>query len=112
MSFVMVLILLHHGTSLLFNQEQRPSDTSQWFFPTPKKITKKTKKLKIFFEASQTFEQSDNQISFDYYYISQFKKLRLIKTFLHLNISLILAHTDDLRIFLNLVNHKFDIIYI
>ena len=84
--------------------------------PIPKTMNKKTKEfLKTFREMSQIFEQSENSVSCDSY-ISDFKKLKINKQqdlpFLHLNISSISAHIDDLRTFLNLVNHKFDIICI
>ena len=61
------------------------------------------------------FEQSENPLSCDYYDISDFKKLKINKqdlSILHLNISSISAHIDDLRTFLNLAHHKFDIICI
>ena len=61
----------------------------------------------------QIFEQSENPLSCDYYDISDFKKLKINKqqdlSILHLNISSISAHIDDLRTFLNLAHHKFDI---
>ena len=78
-------------------------------------MNKKTKDfLKKFREMSQIFEQSENPLSCDYYDISDFKKLKINKqqdlSILHLNISSISAHIDDLRTFLNLSHHKFDII--
>ena len=83
--------------------------------PIPRKINKKGKEfLKKFREMSQIFEQSENPLSCDYYDISDFKKLKINKqqdlSILHLNISSISAHIDDLRTFLNLAQHKFDII--
>ena len=79
-------------------------------------MNKKTKDfLKTFHEISQIFEQSENPLSCDYYDISDFKKLKINKQdlpILHLNISFISAHIDDLRTFLNLAHHKFDIICI
>ena len=84
--------------------------------PIPRKMNKKTKEfLKKFRQMSQIFEQSENPLSCDYYDISDFKKLKINKQdlpFLHLNISFISAHIDDLRTFLNLAHHKFDIICI
>ena len=85
--------------------------------PFPKKMNKKTKEfLKKFREMSQIFEQSENPFSCFYYDISDFKKLKINKqqdlSILHLNISSISADIDDLRAFLNLVNHKFDVICI
>ena len=82
----------------------------------PRKMNKKTKGLlKKFCEMSQIFEQSENPLSCDCY-ISDSKKLKINKqqdlSVLHLNISSISAHTDDLRTFLNLAHHKFDIICI
>ena len=66
---------------------------------------------------SQIIEQSENQLNYDYYDISGFKKLKINKQqdlfILHLNISSISAHiVDDLRTFLNLAHNKFDIISI
>ena len=84
--------------------------------PISKKVNMKTKEfLKKFREMGQIFEQSGNPLTCDYY-ISDFKKLKINKqqdlSILHLNISSISAHIDDLRAFLSLFNHKFDIIYI
>ena len=80
-------------------------------------MNKKTKEfLKKFREMSQMLEQSENSLSSDYYDISDFKKLKINKqqdlSILHLNISSISAHIDDLKTFLNHFNHKFDIICI
>ena len=58
--------------------------------------------------------KSENPLSSDYD-ISDFKKLRIKKqqdlSILHLNISYILSHIDDLRTLFNLVNHKFDMYF-
>ena len=75
-----------------------------------RKMNKKTKEfLKKFREISQIFEQSENPLSCGFYDISDFKRLKIKKqqdlSILHLNIL-------DLRTFLNLAHHKFDIIYI
>ena len=63
---------------------------------------------------SQIFEQSKNPLSCDYYDIPDFKKLNINKqqdlSIFHFDISSISANVDDLRTFLNLANHKFDII--
>ena len=80
-------------------------------------MNKKTKDfLKDFPGMSQIFKQSENPLSCDYYDISDFKKLKMNKQqdlfILHLNISSLSAHIDDLRTFLNLAHHKFDIICI
>ena len=80
-------------------------------------MNKKTREfLKTFRKMSQIFEQSENPLSCDYYDNSDFKKLKINKQqdlpILHLNISSISANIDDLRAFLNLVNHKFYIICI
>ena len=70
----------------------------------------------MFHEMSQIFEQSENPLSCDYCDISDFKKLKINEqqdlSILYLNISAISAHIDDLRTFINLANHKFDIICI
>ena len=119
-SSTIVLSLLHHGTSLLYSQnndlQKLLSDShNNHPRPIPRKMNKKTKEfLKKFHEMSQIFEQSENPLSCDYYDISDFKKPKINKqqvlSILHLNISSISAHTDDLRTFLNLSHHKFDII--
>ena len=65
---------------------------------------------------NQIFDQSDNLISCDYYDIPEFKKMKIIEqkdlSIIHLNISLISSHINDLRNFLNLINQKIDIICI
>ena len=62
------------------------------------------------------FDQSDNLISCDYYGIPGFKKMKKREqqdlSILHLNVSSISAHVNDLRNFLNLVNQKIGIICI
>ena len=85
--------------------------------PIPRKRYKKPKEfLKKFRQMSQIFEQSENPLSCEYYDIPDFKKLKINKrqdmSILHLSISSISAHIDDLRTFLNLAHHKFDIICI
>ena len=64
----------------------------------------------------QICDQSDNPISCDYYDISEFKKMKIREqedlSTLYLNIFSILAHINDLRKLLNLVNQKIDIICI
>ena len=70
----------------------------------------------MFREMNQIFYQSDNLISCDYYAIPEFKKVKIREqqdlSILHLNISSISAHINDLRNFLNLVDQKIDIICI
>ena len=65
---------------------------------------------------NQRFDQSDNLISCDYYDIPEFKKMKIIEqkdlSIIHLNISSISSHINDLRNFLNLINQKIDIICI
>ena len=79
-------------------------------------MNKKTKEfLKKFHERSQIFEQPKDPLSCDYYDIFVFKKLKTNRqdlSILHLNISSISANIDGLRAFLNLINHKFDIVCI
>ena len=82
-----------------------------------KKINKKAKEfLKKFHEMYEIFDQSDNLISCDYYGIPGFKKMKKREqqdlSILHLNVSSISAHVNDLRNFLNLVNQKIGIICI
>ena len=70
----------------------------------------------MFREMNQIFDQSDNLISCDHYAIPEFKKMKIREqqdlSILHLNISSISAHINDLRNFLNLVDQKIDIICI
>lgn len=70
-----------------------------------KKINKKTKEfLKNFCEMNQILDQSDNLIGCDYYDIPGFKKMKTIEQkglFIHLNISSISVHINDVRNFLN-----------
>ena len=84
--------------------------------PTLKKIKKTKEFLKKFLEMNQIFDRSDNLISRDYYDIPEFKKMKIREQqelpILHLNISSISAHINDLRMFLNLFNQKIDIICI
>ena len=62
---------------------------------------------------NQIFDQSDNLISCDYYDIPEFKKMKIREqqdlSILHLNISSISVHINDLRNFLNLLDQKIDI---
>ena len=55
-------------------------------------------------------QMTENPLSCDYYDISDFKKLKINKQ--QCLPILYSAHIDDLGAFLNLVNHKFDIICI
>ena len=65
---------------------------------------------------NQIFDQSDNLNSCEYYDIPEFKKMKIREhqdlSILHLNISSMAAHINDLRNFINLVNQKIDIIRI
>lgn len=95
----MVLALLHHGATLLFIQEQRPSDTYQWFFPQQLKcLNNLTNQIVLIIIISHN---SKNNIN---------KQQDL--SILYLSVSSISAHINDLRVFLNLFNHKFNIICI
>ena len=94
-----------------------PTNVNNHASPMVKKINKKTKEfLKKFCEMNQIFDQSDNLINCDYYDIPEFKKMKIREqqdlSILHLNISSISAHINDLRKFLNLVDQKIDIICI
>ena len=80
-------------------------------------MNKKTKEfVKKFCEMSQIFEQSENPLSCDYYDIPDFQKPKINKqwhsSIFYLDISSISTNIDDLKTFLNLVNHKFAIICI
>ena len=70
----------------------------------------------MFCEMNQIFDQSDDLITCDYYDIPEFKKMKIREqkdlSILHLNVSSISAHINDLRNFFNLVNQKTDIICI
>ena len=65
---------------------------------------------------NKIFDQSENLISCDYYDIPEFKKMKIREhqdlSILHLNISSMSAHINDLKNFINLVNQKIDIIRI
>ena len=94
-----------------------PTSINNHASPTVKKIIKKTKEfLKKFREVNQIFDQSDNLISSDYNDNPEFKKMKIREqedlSILHLNISSISAHINDLRNFFNLVNQKINIICI
>ena len=76
---------------------------------------KSTKKLKTFREVSQLFDQHENSISCDYYSPYELNKIKVKQedlSVLHLNISSLSAHIDDLKNFLSELSIKFDIICI
>ena len=83
-------------------------------FTYGKKNQQKTKEfLKKFREMNQIFDQSNNLTSCDYYDIPEFKKMKIRGqqdlSMLHLNISSISAHINNLSNFINLVDQKIDI---
>ena len=91
-----------------------PSKTLGKSFSKPfeKKITEK---LKTFCEVSQLFDQSENWVSCDYYTPYELNKIKAEHedlSILHLNISSLSAHIDDLKSFLSEIRIKFDKIYI
>ena len=76
---------------------------------------KTTEKLKTFCEVSQLFDQSENSVSCDYYTPYELNKIKVKQedlSVLHLNISSLSAHIDDLKNFLSELSIKFDIICI
>ena len=76
---------------------------------------KTTEKLKAFLEVSQLFDQSENSVSCDYYTPYELNKIKVKQedlSVLHLNISSLSAHIDDLKNFLSELSIKFDIICI
>ena len=117
-SFTMVMSLLHHGTSPHSSQKAKTFKYLSVILTTMilsqfLKNEQEDKRIpERFHERSQIFEQPKDPLSCDYY---DFKKLKTNKqdlSILHLNISFISANIHGLRAFLNLVNHKFDIICI
>ena len=81
-----------------------------------KKVDQKTKiHLEKFKEPSQVLNETENNISCDYFEINEFKKIKIKQhnfSLLHLNISLLSSHINELITFLNLLETKFDIICI
>ena len=76
---------------------------------------KTTEKLKKFRELSQLFHQSENSVSCDDYTQHELNKIKVKQvdlSVLHLDISSLSAHIDDLNNFLSEIRIKFDIIYI
>ena len=80
------------------------------------KICWKTKeKLKKFVQISQTVDGTGLNTSFDYYDyydLEDFNKIPIKNwdlALLHMNISSLSAHIDDVKTFLNLLNINFDI---
>ena len=76
---------------------------------------KTTEKLKSFRGVSQLFDQSENSVSCDYYTPYELNKIKVKQedlSVLHLNISSLSAHIDDLKNFLSELRIKFDIICI
>ena len=76
---------------------------------------KSTKKLKTFREVSQLFDQHENSISCDYYSPYELNKIKVKQedlSVLHLNISSLSAHIDDLKNFLSELRIKLDLICI
>ena len=80
------------------------------------KVDQKTKiHLKKFKELSQVLNETENNISCDYFEIDEFKKIKIKQhkfSLLHLYISSLFSHINELATFLNLLETKFDIICI
>ena len=81
-----------------------------------KKIGTKTRETRNKFrDLNQLFDQTEHSVSCDYYNLTDFRKVKNTQqdlSILHLNISSLSAHINDLKTFLNLVDSKFDIICI
>ena len=76
---------------------------------------KTTEKLKTFREVSRLFDQSENLVSCVYYIPYELNKINVKQkdlSALHLNISSLSAHIDDLKNFLSELRIKLDIICI
>ena len=71
--------------------------------------------MKPFCQMNQVFGDNENEISFDYCSIDDPNKLNMNMHhnpfILHLNISSLYLHIDDLKIFLSLLTAKLDIIH-
>ena len=68
-----------------------------------------------FQQLNNLFDQSENTISCDYYDLKDFQKIKIKQqdfSLLHLNISSLSCHINDLVNFLALLNTKFDVICI
>ena len=68
-----------------------------------------------FKQVNQLFDQSENSISCDYYDVDELNKIVISQsdlTVIHLNIVSLALHIDKLKLFLCLIETKFDIIYI
>ena len=81
-----------------------------------KTMPKKTREMmKLFCQMNQVFDDNENEISFDYCSIDDPNKLNMNMHhnpfILHLNISSLYLHIDDLKIFLSLLTAKLDIIH-
>ena len=106
--------------STLFNKGLKPvlfggpSKTLPKSFSEP--FDKKTtENLKVFGKVSQLFDQSENSVSCDYYTPYELNKIKVKQedlSVLHLNISSLSVHIDDLKNFLSELRIKFDIICI
>ena len=85
--------------------------------PPPKVITKSSEEIKSmmarFKQVNQLFDGNENSISCDYYDINELNKLSVNQKdlkIIHLNISSLPLHINELKIFLSLVKVRFDII--
>ena len=69
--------------------------------------------MKHFCQINQVFDDNENTISCDYYNTDKLNKLNINRHhhlfILHLNISSLSSHIDDLKIFLSLLTAKVDI---
>ena len=82
----------------------------------PKKLNKQTRELmKKFSQISQLNDPNENTVSCDYYDLNNFNKVIAIKqdlAVLHLNISSLSSHINELKLLLSRLNVNFDIICI
>ena len=82
----------------------------------PRKLKKHSKKIwKKVKDLNKLFYLIENTVSCDYFDINEYKKVKLKEqdfSLLHLNISSLSAHINELKTFLNQVDTKIDIICI
>ena len=78
-----------------------------------KKIDKHTKEiLKKLKDLNKLFDHTESAVSCDYFDINEYKKVKIKEqdfSLLHLNISSLLAHINELKTLLSQVDTKFDI---
>ena len=89
------------------------STSQTHFFNVPNKKSKGL--MHKFQKLNNLFDQSENTISYHYYDLKDIQKIKTKQkdfSLLHLNISSLSCHINDLLNFLALLTTKFDVIYI